>query len=158
MKVREATLNDLESIIRLWKEFASEHSMQDIRLRYKSDFLEERYKRFKSKMISPNNISLVIEDDQSYIRGYLLSHIEDMSEFAVSSMNLIGYIDSFYVEKGHRHKRYGKSLLDSLMQRLKNKGIKYVFIKILAQNTEAQEYFKKQGFEPINIIYAREIK
>jgi len=57
-----------------------------------------------------------------------------------------GEIVSIYIHPSHYRKGYGKMLLDTALRNLKIDGYQDCYLWVLAENCNAQQFYKKNGF------------
>ena len=66
--------------------------------------------------------------------------------YANDNVNCIGFISIIWVKKNYRDEGIGTKLLEYCMAIMKEKGMKYVELEVLAGNIKAISFYKKNGF------------
>ena len=102
------------------------------------------------------------EDDQWYspsmLRKWIANPKEDTILVAHDGKKLIGmclvhgmqgwvYFSSLYVDKEYRGQGIGTKLLTNMMETLKKRNYCECALLVKETNTEAQEFYRKQGFK-----------
>lgn len=59
-----------------------------------------------------------------------------------------GEIVSIYIHPDHFRKGYGKMLLNSALKNFKEDGFEDCYLWVLSENTNAQQFYKQNGFTP----------
>ena len=75
--------------------------------------------------------------------GYILGYAKP---------NKLGLIKTLAVDQRRRHQGVGKELVNLTMQRLKQRGVKKVFLHTRKKNLAVNSFHKKMGFRVIKTI------
>lgn len=62
------------------------------------------------------------------------------------------WIDCFEVKEDCRHKGIGSALMNRIRERAKETGCRDIQLKYCAQNTGAENFYKKMGFTPQAVV------
>jgi len=149
--IRKANANDVESIIKMWKEFMKIHDAivmeknpllkQHIRL--KKDSRESFQKFIKKQIKSTDSLVSIAEIDGKPI-GYALSFIK--RNIPVFAMDKIGYISDMYIEKEYNGMGIGSKLKNEAVRWFKKKNIKNISLIVFHDNEHARKVYEKWGF------------
>jgi ribosomal-protein-alanine N-acetyltransferase len=89
-----------------------------------------------------HSTDLLVADIGGNVVGYI----------AVMDMNDSSKIISFAVKKEFRGHRVGSMLMDTAIQKCKERGKKSIILEVRASNERAQKLYKKKGFKVIDVI------
>lgn len=65
------------------------------------------------------------------------------------------WLEDLYVAEGYRGKGIGKIALNKLDELMREIGILAMFVNVIPRNTKAIEFYKKSGFDHLNMIELR---
>jgi len=85
---------------------------------------------------------LIVADIGGKVVGYI----------SLMEMGMDAKILSFAVKKEFRNRGIGSRLLDTAIERCKEKGKSKVFLEVRVSNEAAQRLYKKKGFEIVGTI------
>lgn len=135
----------LELVQPLWEKLNKHHENN-------SSYFSEKYRKQtfdtrKSKFISDNNLEIMIDlikdmEKNIYI-GYCISTI---------NKEMIGEIDSLFIEKEYRKFGLGDNLMKRALSWLDSKHAKTKIIAVAEGNENVVEFYKKYGFHKRRII------
>ena len=132
MKIRAATPADIITCVKIHR------SSEGIRIKYlkKDELLTRKYLR----RYFGNDYStiLVAEDSDNIIIGYII--------FSHDEWNNLVHIDQFFIRPDKRNQGVGSKLLDVVLERAKNMGIRIVFLETGKTGNDAIRFYKKNGF------------
>lgn len=153
MDIRQATIKDLESIQKLnlklfefEKQFGDSYSLE-------WSFSETGTNYFKRVISKSNGICFVVEE-KGEIVGYLA---------AVSYNNsarvgkLVAELDNMYVDENFRGKKVGSQLVKEFEKWAKDISAQILRVGAIAQNTNAIEFYKSQGFFAHEIVLEKHL-
>ena len=104
-----------------------------------SDFFE---RRFDSPAFT--NLVAVVDDK---IVGFLHAG-SNMNGIKINQEEKLHFM---YIEDEYRHHGIGIKLIETYLKQAKKRGVKYVAVNHYVQNNEAEELYKKFGFEPLTM-------
>jgi diamine N-acetyltransferase len=148
MRIRKATITDLEAIIALNALVQQRHA----------DALPELFKApaqsqqitdaFRGFLADPNSLILLAEETQpaGYLWGQFLNRPASWARF---EMQLL-YVQHMVVAPPFRRKGTGTLLLTSAVETARSQGIKRVELDVWSFNAEARRFYAKNGFEIFN--------
>jgi ribosomal protein S18 acetylase RimI-like enzyme len=88
------------------------------------------------------NIVLVTEDAATRL-GYLCIEADSQKKRC--------FIDDIYLHEEFRHQGYGRKVLELLVTNMKAQGIHRIRLNVFGNNSIAQEFYKKMGYEFTNM-------
>jgi len=146
MDIREATIQDIPSIIELLEQVLTVHS--DIRpdifvpgtTKYTPSQLEE--------ILKDNKRPIYVADDENTILGYIFCIIKEQEK----SDNLVQfksiYIDDLCVDSRCREKGIGRALFEFVKSKAKDLGCYEITLNVWEGNVVAQNFYKSLGLKP----------
>lgn len=129
----------LDLVKPLWEKLNKHHENN-------SNFFPEKYKKQtfetrKGKFLSDNNLDILIDlikdNDKNIYIGYCISTI---------NREMMGEIDSLFIEKEYREFGLGDSLMKRALSWLDRKNVKTKTIAVAEGNESVLEFYKKYGF------------
>jgi ribosomal protein S18 acetylase RimI-like enzyme len=129
---RKATIKDIDKIYEIYMDRVNNPFMT-FEVMAKEDFLpifEEMLKDDDLYVYEINN--MVASTYRIQYKGYRMSHI--------------AYFGGFAMHPEYRGKGLGKKIMQEIMGRLKNEGIKRLELFVVCDNERAINFYKKLGF------------
>ncbi len=122
------------------RKFSFDHDLERIIEIEKQSFGEPWPDDYLKKVArEPSNDFIVAEADGKII-GYVLARVkEDKS----------GSTKTIAIDTEYRKQGIGKTLISAVIEKLKEKGAKQVFLHLRTYNKTATEFYKNLGFETI---------
>lgn len=151
-EIRKARVEDLNSILKLWKRFIKHQrdlgigSGEDL-LPGMKDNATDIVLDYFGRTIRSRNGFLIVMEDEGEIVGYLLARIE--KDIPVFKNDRIGYISDIYLEERFRKRGLGLRMFDESMRWFKEKGVENVTLKVLSYNSEAHDAYRRWGFKDV---------
>ena len=129
----------LDDVKLLWEKLNEYHKSNSNY--FESRFTKLKFEGRKNKFINDNNVDIkvdLIKDEEinSYI-GYCISTI---------NKELVGEIDSLFIEKDYREYGLGDQLMIRALEWLDVKKVKSKIIVVAEGNENALEFYKKYDF------------
>ena len=156
MKIRKATINDLDEIVKLDNfgeeilDKGSDMDRLDKEYRKKNGTVEYH----KKYIVGRNKWCLVAEKNDKVI-GFLTFKIKKREPYL--KLKVAGYLDLIVIYKKYRHKGVSKQLFDEAYKILKSKGIGYIEASVQHENLIARNAWKKAGFKDYRIYIWKKI-
>jgi GNAT superfamily N-acetyltransferase len=150
MKIKQASLKDIDSILGLWIEFHEAHHEDMIKkerknaphLKKKPDAVE-RFRMFIQKKLLEDDAYIQIAYEKE-IAGYSICFIE--SNTPIYEIEKIGYFSDLYIKEKFRGAGLASRFKDNAEKWMKKKGVRYASIKLYPKNKKAHEIYKHWGF------------
>lgn len=146
MNIRQATPNDLESILSLnenlfayEKEFTNSYSPEWTRSDVGIEYFSNRISR---------GIVLVAEQNNAVV-GYICGY---SGVFEYRTPKECAQIDNMYVRKEHRGQGIGSDLLKAFEKEAKSRSAARIIVGTFVKNMFAQEFYGNNGFKSEEII------
>ena len=150
MRIRKATIKDLDAYLKLEKE-SLEHFMQltnDEGWKFNKKKLVED---FEKTLTSRKSKIYFIEIDDKII-GHMSTHIEN------NQFRSVGYLDYLFIRENYRGKGYGRLMTKKFMELSKKAGVKKIGLGTRIENKKAQKLYESLGFKKIGINYGLKLK
>ena len=150
INTRQATINDLDIIAQYTFKL---HQHEDDRIIAPHvDFLSNLKMWLSAELNNSRSLFLIAELDTIPIGFIGATSIINDNGFLANPIK--GVIQLLWVEENYRKNRIAKKLVDEVEQCFKSIGIEYVECTYTAQNTLANSFWEKRGYEK-NSITAR---
>ncbi|PIQ75784.1 hypothetical protein COU78_00235 [Candidatus Peregrinibacteria bacterium CG10_big_fil_rev_8_21_14_0_10_49_24] len=127
--------------------------------RPKEDFNAEKYIEARLKKVSDFHGKVLIAFVDKKPAGYLMATIEEsegvdaLSKFPIKQ----GIIDALFVSEIFRGKGVSSSLLESIEEFFRESGCEYAEISCLATNEDAQNIYRKKGYQERYIDFLKKL-
>ena len=144
MQIRQATENDVESLVDLWIE------LMDYHVAFSTQFLINKNKRaaieaFILEKLGKKLSRIYVMEDDNTIVAMLLARIDLRPEMFIHPKS--GYIAETIVTKLHRGKNIGNELADAAHDWFVSEGVSCSELQVSIANTEGIEFWKSKGYE-----------
>ncbi|ABR47613.1 GCN5-related N-acetyltransferase [Alkaliphilus metalliredigens QYMF] len=129
----------------LWEKLNKHHEIN-------SDFFSDKFKNLKfevrkDKFIKDNDLEIKIDLIKDTEKGLHIAYC-----ISTISKDLIGEIDSIFVEKEYRKYGLGDKLMNRALEWLNSKQVKIKIIGVAEGNQNALEFYKRYGFYKRRVI------
>lgn len=163
MKIRQAEIKDIDTLIELWTSFMSEHEQLVIsrqpalsQFERKSENKETAYREYlESCLESSVGTSFVAVDEDSGIVGYTLLVVGD--EIPIFQNKKVGVISDLYVRSDSRGNGVGTALIEHSVDWFKQRDIFVLSVPLYSANREAYEAYLKWGFQDYKLEMRRDL-
>lgn len=145
--IRQATVDDLEKVTELNHKIFVNNSDYDDDLIVDFDQTPEGKAHFKKAIEEQNGCFLILEEDGQMV-GYANGNPIDYFPFRKSRYFEIHNIGVIPEMKG---KGFGKMLLEAITAWAKEKGYQKIYLNCYAKNSEAIEFYKRNGYSEIDV-------
>ena len=143
VKIRQASKEDLEQIIDLSRKLGRNESVLDSMISpLPSEFQNPKW---ILKIIERKNAVVVAEIEKKIV-GYSLGWISQPWAYKGKR----GYICDCFIEKSHRRRGIGKTLINAILSWFISKGVECVEVDVYSSNIPSLELFKKLGFKEVS--------
>lgn len=146
--IREATKDDMESIVNLWQELMDFHIERSDLYQMKSNARELYSDYLKDVLINPDYITLVFENEKG-ILGYLVATESNDPPIYEGT---VGIVMELSVTQEHRNKGIGEKLLTYIEKKFLEKGIGRMECMVSDFNEISKGFWHKNGYEPYNLM------
>lgn len=154
VEIRRATIDDLPVIQRLGAELAEfEHQNWDEDLDPKWP-LSAQGAQVYQKAIEARYVIIAFSDNDAV--GYLIGDIHRPAPDAARQI-ITAQLNNIYIREEFRKCGVGNMLLENFKEYCKNNNVSRLTTTVIAQNTNALGFYRRQGFEPSRIILAQDL-
>lgn len=147
MNIRQATIEDLETLIEMGEQLHLAEKEFEPLLTFSKD---ESRARYSEELNNPNALLLVAQDNQKIV-GYLYAHAGSVEYFSTDKAEC--EIEVVYVSSEYRGQGIAQQLIDGCLSWAKDKNVFRFKTGIYAQNAASQSAFMKYGFAPYHSTY-----
>ncbi len=143
--IRKAVVEDVSSIVELWKELMDFHKERD-RIFSRSTTGHERFADYLKGHISKENSSLFVAEADKDIVGYCLVFIEKYPP--VIELQEYCLVQDIAITEKYRRRGIGRRFLKEAQRWYSDKGIHRVEARVSTYNKAAREFWSEMGFKP----------
>ncbi len=144
MKVRQATPEDVPSLVALFQEL--DRMQADWRVfTPRPGFYDEVGSRYREAMNSEEAVVLVAADDDGEVVGMAFGETRIPSRF---SDERALELSAVVVRAGYRGRGVGRELVEETARFAGDRGIAWIELKTFSPNRGAMEFWENLGFEP----------
>jgi ribosomal protein S18 acetylase RimI-like enzyme len=152
ISIKKATLLDLKNIQKLNHDIMSKNASYDPCIIIDFDLSEIGKEFFTKAMTNPQGLFYIAFDNKKmvgYINGGPKKYVYRKKKFFE--------IENLGVIPEYRKRGVGTLLYNSLVQELKKHGYERIYLNCYSKNDEALCFYKKLGFEEIDISLEKDI-
>ena len=142
MEIRQATLEDQEAVIRLWKillEFYNKNSPDEVLQR-----------SFHFALENPQQVQVFVAEEDGAIKGTASLH---KGHYSTWHDNWYGHIEDVVVDPQCRGQGLAYKLLCHVIEAAKEQGLSRIELNALNTNHNARRLYEKLGFITQSVVY-----
>ena len=150
LTVRQGTAEDLEQLLRLYHDY--HNGLLEVGMNY--DLNEETLPRvMQNRLRSRLVLTAVAEDGEGNLQGLVFCSILRLApEYTCRGEASVGYLNDLYVAPAARGQGLARKLTAYAENWLREQEVSVMELQVLGKNEKAQEFWKKQGMEPIGLL------
>ncbi|MCB8814529.1 GNAT family N-acetyltransferase [Desulfosporosinus shakirovi] len=149
IKVREAVINDYESLCEIYVELDEQHRLNHPELFIKPEDYA-RAKEYISEIIKDSNKALFVADIDTKVVAFAECFIQKSSEFPVIKKREWVQLDSIAVKRNYHNYHIGSLLLGKVVEWAESKEMKRIELKVYSFNKYADEFYLRKGFKDLS--------
>lgn len=132
----------------LWENLNKHHEANSVNFsdKYKNNTFEKRKGKFLSDKTSKVKVDLIRDIEKDIYVGYCVSTID---------VDLVGEIDSLFIEKEYRKCGLGDKLMQIAIEWLDTNKVNTKILGVVEGNEEVLEFYKRHGFYKRTIVLER---
>ncbi len=144
INIRDAVLEDIPSILELWKGLMDHHKELDTTFSRSADG-HEKFAEFLKCHIENEDSCMLVATDADNLVGYCMAGIEKYPPVLVREkyVGLLG----MYVTETHRRCGIGQKLMETLRRYYEGKDIDRIEVKFSTANKPAEQFWTNMGFK-----------
>lgn len=142
IKIEKAQIVDLDNIQKLYVQLFS------LMAKFQpSNYKEaEQNREFLEDIITKDNVELLVAKDGELVVGFIIVQEQSTPPYTCLVQHKFAYIIDLVVDEEQRGKGLGRSLLDAAELWARNKGLDYLELGVLEENTSAKNLYLKEGY------------
>ncbi len=155
---REATKEDIPLLIK-WLELLINHTQTATNDPYISNLepnYDEVHEPFFLNAIQNDKGKIYIFEEEGISKGFIYGSIT-APFLEVSSITSIGQINICWVDEKYRKQGIASELVRCIEQWFQSRGIGYIDLHYLVGNMEAEESWKRMGYEPYRVASRKKL-
>jgi ribosomal protein S18 acetylase RimI-like enzyme len=142
---RPATLDDRETLRRLWETFQAELGGPS----YMNLTWEQAWESIAKDIGSENGLVLLVEEDGAAV-GHAIADVDDGNGDRVHLWDL-------YVQEGSRGRGLGQELLGEVTRWALSRSATHLTLEVMVSNDQARRLYERAGFEIIEHLMAADL-
>jgi ribosomal protein S18 acetylase RimI-like enzyme len=143
MLTRRATVGDLDTIVRLWREMWDFNARLDPRMAASPVANSIQRGWLESHLESERSFVLVAQDGRVVV-GYALATILENPPIVMSQF--YGYVSEMAVTAARRRSGVGTLLLDGVHAWFRTKGLPYAEVTAAVRNQVSKGFWRRRGY------------
>ena len=143
--IRKAVMEDVPSILELWKEMMDFHKERD-RIFSRSVTGHEGFADYISGHMSRDTSCVFVAEAGKAVVGYCLAFVERYPP--VLEMKEYGHVQDIAVSEKYRRKGVGQRLLREARKWFSEKGVHRIEARVATTNRISKGFWAKMGFKP----------
>ena len=145
MKIRPATLDDMESLLVLQREVHDLHVAAEPH-RYRQPTAQEVRRRF-IELLDSEHTEIVVAEAEDQIVGYMVARYEHRDGHAMCPSRAFILVDALAVASNARRRGVGRRLMDAASDHARALDCEGVELDVRAFNHEALAFYEALGFK-----------
>ena len=145
IKIRRATIEDLDPILKLWGAMMAEHERQDPRIRLAEGALSAYRAYVGYHLMASDSCVRVAEVPEGLVGFCLLTISRNLPMFLPARY---GYLSDLVVAESRRRQGIGRALVNEGAEWLKQRNIHSVQLQYYAFNEAGRAFWESMGFNP----------
>ncbi len=156
MKIRKATIKDLETIQKLNTKLCTKECEEfDGTLVPDYPLTEEVKGKLEKRILGDLSAVFVVEVENKII-GYIVGGIQKDENYR-NVKNICG-LGGFWVDEEYRNEGVGSKLFEEFQRWCENKDTSRLQVTVSSQNLKAIKFYKKEGFEKYDVVLEKVLK
>lgn len=148
--IRAAAAHDIGSAAQLLVRLKRLNGEFDPMFAVREDSLD-RAKKYLEEAIAGQTSVVLVAEEKGKIVGLVKADLKDRIFY---EPKIAGAIVDFYIYPEYRRRKLGQKLIQTTVDKLKQKGAQIVTAEFPAQNIIATNFYEKNGFRRLFCIYA----
>lgn len=148
--IRAAAAHDIGNAAQLIVRLKRLNGEFDPMFAVREDSLDRAKKYLEEAIAAETNVVLVAEE-KGKIVGLVKADLRDRTFY---EPKIAGAIVDFYIYPEYRRRKLGQRLIQTTINKLKQKGAQIVTAEFPAQNVIATNFYEKNGFRRLLCVYA----
>ena len=150
IKLRQGTIDDIESIVNLWMKSAQFHAEIEPRFQYSQD-ISQPTKEYYSKQLQSEEAYIAIAQTNDNLVGFICAIVHERPP--IHKHRKMGFIEGLFIEPDSRRNGLGTNLWHMALDWLKLQEVSKIQLTVAVMNTEAIEFWKKLGFSELMLRF-----
>lgn len=149
MKIREAKIDDFETIGTLFFESDNFHSVNQPDI-YRETLEVSRNRDYIASIINDPKAMFYVAEEDNRVVGFINGFEESKGFLPFHKERTFFSIDNIVVSKEYQSKGYGKKLLKKIEDESRSKGYSDIILNVYSFNSSAIGLYKSRGFKEIS--------
>jgi len=144
VRIRPATLQDLDAIVALWMAMMREHEAFDSRIRLALN-ADNAYRQYVHHYITRDDAAVFVAERGNEVIAFCLAYAaRNLPMFHPAQF---GYLSDLTVSEPWRGRGVGSALLEATKAWFLRNGIAYIQLQVYSGNAPGIAFWRKAGFE-----------
>ncbi len=145
MEIRQAGSGDLALLGCLNRDVQALHALAHPDL-FQATTDDQRVAEWFSAFLAEPGATALIGEVAGQAVGFALGKVEHKPVNPFRSAITVGLVDQLSVRPAHQHHGYGGQLLDALIARFRQAGVRRVELSVWSFNEQARNFYRQRGF------------
>jgi GNAT superfamily N-acetyltransferase len=155
MKIRKASIEDIDILFPLWEELMDHHRSHHPVFLYCKEAKTTKINELKFRMEHPGSCFFLAEEKHQ-VPGFIFASFRKMPDALYQYRK--GYIAETLASEGARNKGIGKAPYDFAENWLVNRGTDHIELQVSTRNEGAQKFWKNFGLQPTTLHLVKVIE
>ncbi len=149
--IQEAEDIHVHDIVEIWKDFMDFHRDID-ELFTRREGGHVNFERHVRELMASEDAVVLVAKEGELVVGYSIAQVNAYPP--IFTRERYGFISDVAVRAGHRRRGLGTSLVESMLEWLKARGLSRIELRVAAKNRVGNQFWKKLGFNDyVQILY-----
>ncbi len=154
--VRRPTSKDLVALFALWKKQTDFHYELDPAYYTPSAPDEDKqFEAYFTKALETHDPYFFIAEVQGIIVGFI-TYKKGLANYFDTVIQEFGWVLEIFIDPEYRNHGIGTKLMEEAAKFFKSEGLQYVKVEVSSHNTNAMQFYKKNGFiSHVEVMYKK---
>lgn len=154
--VRRPTLKDLQALFKLWKQQTDFHYELDP-VYYSSSAPDEdkQFEKYFTNALLTNDPYFFLAEVEGIGVGFI-TYKKGKASYFDTVIQEYGWVLELFIHPEYRNHGIGTRLMEEVAKFFKSEGLQYVKVEVSTHNTNALQFYKKNGFiSHVDMMYKK---
>ncbi len=154
--VRRPTSKDLAALFALWKKQTDFHYELDLAYYAPSAPDEDKkFEKYFTNALSTNDPYFFVAEVNGILVGFI-TYKKGQANYFDTVIQEYGWVLELFIDSEYRDHGIGTKLMEEAAKFFKSEGLQYVKVEVSSHNTNAIQFYQKNGFvSHVDVMYKK---
>ena len=154
--IRRPTIKDLAALFALWKEQTVFHYELDPAYYTPSAADEDKeFEKYFTNALATSDPYFFVAEVQGILVGFI-TYKKGVANYFDTTIQEYGWVLELFIDSEYRNHGVGAKLMEEAAKFFKSEGLQYVKVEVSSHNTNATQFYQKNGFvSHVDVMYKK---